>query len=42
METILKKIAYAYNRFDQWFDKQFGWFFTNSYKSELARKENDY
>lgn len=41
MKTILKKLTKYYNQFDHWFEKQFGWFFTNSTKAELARKDYD-
>lgn len=41
MKTFLKKLSNTYDRFDHWFDKQFGWFFTNSSKAELARRDYD-
>ena len=37
MRKVFKKVVETYHRFDRWFEKQFGWFFTNAGKSDYLR-----
>ncbi|MEO8150989.1 MAG: hypothetical protein ABI723_25370 [Bacteroidia bacterium] len=38
MKDLIQKINEIYHRFDRWFEKQFGWFFTNAGKSDYFRE----
>lgn len=37
MKNYIKKLNEIYNRFEDWFEKQFGCFFTNAEKAEFER-----
>lgn len=32
LDTTLNRIAELFERFERWFDRRFGWFFTNGMK----------
>ncbi len=37
--SVLRKVQVASQKFEKWFDKHMGWFFTNGYKSVVTGRQ---